>query len=89
MRISNPTHQFTFAGCVHNVYHPLPGEGLPKHEHDYPHATICHAGKLAVRKEGRYLELTKESGAVILVANEWHELEAIEQGTVFENIFAA
>jgi len=40
-----------------------------------------------VRKEGVQREFTPESGAVVLKANEWHEIEALEDGTVFENIF--
>lgn len=80
-------HTFTFAGCIHNVYHCAAGEGLPKHDHTYAHATICHAGEIIVRKEGKTVTLTPDSGAVVLVADEWHEIEAVADGTVFENIF--
>jgi quercetin dioxygenase-like cupin family protein len=80
-------HQFVYAGCQHNVYHVNTNEGLPKHQHEWPHVTACHAGSLIVRKEGLELVLTKDSTPVTLVANEWHELEAGEDGTVFENIF--
>lgn len=84
----NPTHEFIIDGTVIRTYHANTGDGLPKHEHVYQHATQCHAGKLAVRKENVYVELTKDSQPVILKENEWHELEALEDGTVFCNIFA-
>lgn len=75
-------------GTTLNVYHPNRGEGLPKHEHVYSHLTFCHAGSIIVRKEGRELVMTKDTQPVNLVANEWHEIEALEDGTVFVNVFA-
>lgn len=68
-----------------NVYHANKGEGLPKHEHLYSHLTLCHAGSVILRKEGRELIMTKDTQPVNLVANEWHEIEALEDGTVFVN----
>jgi quercetin dioxygenase-like cupin family protein len=70
------------------VYHANKGEGLPKHEHDYWHLTMCHAGSILVTKEGRQLVLTKDTMPVNLPANEWHEIEALEDGTVFVNVYA-
>lgn len=84
----NPRYSFTIEDTTNNVYHVNTGEGLPRHEHLYSHATVCHAGKLAVRKENFYMEMTKDTQPIMLKANEWHELEALEDGTVFENIFA-
>lgn len=83
-----PTHTFNYAGCAHNVYHAQAGEGLPKHDHVYSHGTICHAGKCVVRKEKGERVITPADGCFNLVAGEWHEIEALEDGTVFENIFA-
>lgn len=71
-----------------NVYHANKNEGLIKHEHGYSHLTMCHAGSIIVRKEGRELIMTKDTQPVNLVANEWHEIEALEDGTVFVNVFA-
>lgn len=71
-----------------SVYHANVGEGLPKHEHEYSHLTMCHAGSCIVRKEGRELIMTKDTRPVNLVANEWHEIEALEAGTVFVNVFS-
>lgn len=83
-----PAHSFTFAGSQINVYHANSGQGLPRHSHDYAHATVCHSGRCAIRKESVYVELTKESQPVVLKANEWHEIEALEDNTVFCNVFA-
>jgi quercetin dioxygenase-like cupin family protein len=84
----NFAHSFTFDGVMLKVFHANKGEGLPSHEHEYAHATVCHAGKCAIRKENVYVEMTKESQPVTLVANQWHEIEALEDGTVFCNVFA-
>jgi quercetin dioxygenase-like cupin family protein len=83
-----PVHKFTMEGATLAVYHADKGQGLPQHSHDYVHATVCHAGRCAIRKENVYVEMTKESQPITLVANEWHEIEALEDGTVFCNVFA-
>jgi hypothetical protein len=81
-------HQVTYDGASINVYHANKGEGLPRHEHRYAHLTMCHAGSLIVRKEGRELVMNKDTQPVNLVAAEWHEIEALEDGTVFVNVFS-
>ena len=83
-----PTHTFKYVGAQINVYHANKGEGLPKHNHTYPHATMCNAGSCWIRKEGKEVLVTKDTQPVNLVADEWHEIEAAEDGTVFVNIFA-
>jgi quercetin dioxygenase-like cupin family protein len=83
-----PKHQVTYDGTTVNVYHANKGEGLPQHEHVYAHLTMCHAGKLIVRKEFRQMVMTKDTQPVNLLANEWHEIEALEDDTVFVNVFA-
>lgn len=88
MQAVNPAHSFTFDGAMLNVYHADKGQGLPRHEHSYPHATVCHAGRCAIRKENVYVEMTKHTQPVTLKANEWHEIEALEDGTVFCNVSA-
>ena len=82
-----PTHFFTYASAQVNVYHADKGEGLPKHEHIYSHATVCHSGKCLVSLEGRSYVIDKNSQPLNLPANEWHEIKALEDGTVFVNIF--
>lgn len=84
-----PAHTFAFQGTRHNVYHARAGEGLQRHEHDYPHLTVCHNGSCAVRKEGKQVVITKAAAPIYLVERQWHEIEALEDGTVFENIFSA
>jgi len=75
-------------GVSLNIYHADKGSGLPKHQHSFSHLTICHAGSIKVSNERRSLVMTKDTQPVNLVANEWHELEVLEDGTVFVNVFA-
>jgi len=81
-------HSFTYDGAQLNVYHANKGEGLPKHEHIYSHATVCHSGSCLVSLEGRSYTIDKNSTPLNLPAGEWHEIEALEDGTVFVNVFA-
>jgi quercetin dioxygenase-like cupin family protein len=87
MRDIQPKHAVTYAGAAINIYHANAGEGLVKHEHTFAHATFCTAGRCVIRKESRELVLDKNSTPVNLYANEWHEIEALEDGTVFINVF--
>lgn len=84
-----PRFMVTQDGTTLNVYHANKGEGLPKHEHVFSHLTMCHSGSCRVRNERRSLLMTKDTQPVNLVANEWHEIEALEDNTVFVNVFAA
>jgi quercetin dioxygenase-like cupin family protein len=84
-----PKHVFTYDGAVINIFHANRGEGLPRHEHNYAHASFCTAGKCVVRKENKQLIMDKTTTPVNLLENEWHEIEALEDGTVFVNVFAA
>lgn len=83
-----PAYSVTYDGVTLHAYHANTGEGLPRHEHLYAHLTMCHAGSIVVRKEGRELVMTKNTQPVNLVAAEWHEIEALEDNTVFVNVFA-
>ena len=85
---STPTHTVTYDGAMMAVYHCDKGQGLLRHEHTYAHLTMCHAGSCIVRKEGRELVMTKNTQPVNLTAAEWHEIEALEDGTVFVNVFS-
>jgi quercetin dioxygenase-like cupin family protein len=77
---------FKYFGVNVATYHASKGQGLPKHQHTYNHGTICHAGSCIIRKAGKEMILTKKTGLVDLAANEWHEIEALEDDTVFQNI---
>lgn len=84
----DPVHTFTYDGAVLNVYHVNKGQGLPKHDHTFSHATLCAAGSCIIRKEGIEKTINKDNKPLNLRANEWHEIEALEDQTVFINIFA-
>jgi quercetin dioxygenase-like cupin family protein len=83
-----PAHTVTYDGAIVNVYHANKGEGLPSHEHTYAHLTMCHAGSCVIRKEKIEKVINKNTQPINLKANEWHEIEALEDGTVFVNVFA-
>jgi len=83
-----PKHQFIYDGAALNIFHANKGQGLPKHQHTFAHATMCHAGSCWIRKEGKEILITKDTQPINLVADEWHEIEAAEDGTVFCNLFA-
>jgi len=82
------SHLVTFNGVSISTHHADSGQGLERHQHPYAHLTMCHAGSIRVSNERRSLVMTKGTQPVNLVANEWHEIEALEDGTVFVNVFA-
>jgi len=83
-----PRHSFTYDGAQINVFHVNKGEGLPRHDHIYAHATFCTSGSCYIRKEGKEVLVDKNTQPINLVENEWHEIEAAEDNTVFINVFA-
>ena len=83
-----PKHGIAYDGANIVTYHANIGEGLPRHDHAYTHLTICAAGSLVIRKENLEHHMDKNSTPVNLKAAEWHEVEALEDGTVFLNVFA-
>jgi quercetin dioxygenase-like cupin family protein len=83
------THSFIYDGTRLNVYHANKGEGLPMHGHEYSHATMCNAGSCRITLDnGKSKIVDKNSIPVNLVAGIQHEIEALEDGTVFVNVFA-
>lgn len=87
MIIIGPAHVFNYGKTSFNVYHANRGEGLARHEHTFSHATVCNAGSCIIRKEGREKIINKYTQPIDLAANEWHEIETLEDGSVFVNIF--
>jgi hypothetical protein len=83
-----PTHSVTYDGAAIYVYHANKGEGLPRHDHVYSHLTMCHSGRCIIRKEGIEKIIDKNTQPINLKPAEWHEIEALENGTVFVNVFA-
>lgn len=88
MIVVAPIHSVTYDGTFIGVYHADAGSGLPAHQHRYAHLTMCTSGSCIIRKENIELIMTKVTQPVDLKANEWHEIEALEDGTVFLNVFA-
>lgn len=82
-----PKFQYRVANVDHMIYHGDPGTGLPKHIHMYSHVTVCYAGSCLIRKQGKQMEINKSTPPINLKAGEWHEIEVLEPGTVFENVF--
>ena len=89
VRAIQPIFSLTVGNAELNTYHSNKGEGLPKHEHVFPHLTMCHAGSISVAKQGKKITLKKEDQPVLLAENEWHEIQALEDNTVFVNVRAA
>jgi len=83
-----PIHDFTYGETTIRIYHANKGEGLPKHDHYYSHATVCNSGSCKVTLEGREYIINKESTPLNLPAAQWHEIEALEDNTVIVNIFS-
>jgi len=88
VQVIMPTHQVTYDGANLNIYHANKGEGLARHEHSYAHLTVCHSGSCIIRKENIEKIVDKHTQPINLKAAEWHEIEALEDGTVFVNVFA-
>jgi hypothetical protein len=84
-----PTYTFLYNKVRFSVYHANIGEGLPRHEHTFAHLTMCVAGQVAIRKENIYREMDKDTTPLILKEKEWHEVEALVDGTVFINVLPA
>ena len=83
-----PRFSVTQDGTTLNIFHANKGEGLPRHQHTYSHLTMCFAGSCVIRKEGKEVVVNKDTRPINLVGTEWHEIEALEDGTVFVNSFA-
>lgn len=83
-----PKYQLSYDYAEIQIYHAQKGEGLPSHTHDFSHLTICSAGACMIRKKDKQLVITKNSRPVNLLADGWHEIEALEDETIFINIFS-
>lgn len=83
-----PSHSFSFNGCRFDFFSAKKGEGLPRHEHVFPHITFCVSGELRVVKENTSRKLVYGDNAILLKAFEWHELVAESDDTAFFNVSA-
>ena len=85
---ANLKHEFTYGGATVRVYHANKGEGIPMHSHEYSHATTCMTGSCKYTQDNVVVIGTKDTQPINLVAGKFHEIEALEDGTVFVNVFA-
>jgi len=83
-----PVHDFNYNTGRVKIFHANKGEGLPRHEHTYAHVTFCMAGACVIRKENKEVVVDRFTTPIELVANEWHEIEATEDNSVFCNVLA-
>lgn len=81
-----PRQEFVYLGTRITVYGANKGEGLPEHSHFFDHVASCQAGSCVVRVNKKEFVLTPVSRPVVLPALIPHEIEALEDGTVFTNI---
>jgi hypothetical protein len=83
------THSFLYNGVQVNIFHANKGEGLLMHGHSFSHATMCNSGSCRITLEnGKTKVVDKKSIPVNLLAEIQHEIEALEDNTVFVNVFA-
>lgn len=79
--------QFIYLGMTFHEYRVNAGEGVPRHDHPYAHLTWCIAGSCRITTEGRETICSPDTQPVNLAAKQWHEIEALEDGTIFVNCF--
>jgi hypothetical protein len=79
-------YTFPYKGTTITFYKGNAGEGLPKHEHVNSHLVVVSAGKVCIRKEDVYRELSSGDQPIDLRGNEWHEIEILEDNTTFFNV---
>jgi len=85
--IITPIFRYNYNRTNNAIYKANIGEGLPRHQHTFAHTTVCVQGKIIVRKENKELTITFGDSPLLLIANEWHEIEALEPNTIFINQF--
>lgn len=83
-----PVFSFDFDGVRVDTFHCDADTGHPKHVHNYDHVTQVYSGRILVRTAEKEFEMTKHTKPVKFPADHWHELEALEDNTVFSNFFA-
>lgn len=88
INLIQPKHDMTYGGANVRVYHANKGDGIPLHIHAYSHATLCMAGSCKLTQENKSLIVNKDSMPVNLLAGKYHEIEALEDNTIFVNVFA-
>jgi quercetin dioxygenase-like cupin family protein len=73
---------------VITIYVMNKGDKVPRHIHAYEHTTVCLSGKTKVEVEGKPLfYMLPGQGDVYLPENVFHEVTALEDGTVAMHCF--
>lgn len=80
-------HTFVYEKTRINIFHADAGDIVPRHKHTSGHALFCAAGSFVIRKDNKELTVNKYTQPINVIANEWHEIEVLEDGTVFCNAF--
>ncbi len=83
-----PSQKFTYGGAVIGVFYANKGEGLPMHSHFYSHSVSCMNGSCKITQGDKTVVMTKDSTPINLLAGFNHEIEALENGTIFMNVFS-
>jgi len=81
-----PHYVFQYNGITFSYYKGDKGEGLPRHSHPVSHLTFVASGKTCIRKENIYREMIAGDQPLNLKEIEWHEIEILEDNTVFINV---
>ena len=83
------THDFLYDGVRMVIFHANKGQDLPMHGHSFHHGFVCNSGSCLVTLEnGQSKIVNKNSQPINLLNDKKHEIEALEDETVFVNIFA-
>ena len=62
------------------------GDGIQRHLHQTDHSMLCASGSCIVRFDDHELVMDKNSEMILFPANVWHEIEALEDNTIFINV---
>jgi quercetin dioxygenase-like cupin family protein len=82
----NFLYTFPYKGLTITFYKGNVGEGLRKHQHEDSHLTVISSGRVCIRKENVYRELSPGDQPIDLRGKEWHEIEILEDNTTFFNM---
>jgi quercetin dioxygenase-like cupin family protein len=83
-----PKHELNYGGSYISIFHANKGEGLEKHSHEFNHASMCVSGSCKYTENGKELIANKNTPPINLMAGKFHEIEALEDNTVFINVQA-
>ncbi len=80
-------HTFGALGCAFQRYSLAAGETIDRHQHEVDHLTIVASGRIVATTDDRSVERGPLDPPVLFRANRYHDIQAIEDGTVVLNVF--